>query len=154
MFSFPSCRIIHNRSHYDRLAVFSPQVPFDIHLQVKSRCDLALDTPLYNSHGTAADLLWAGVPLLSLPGEGMAARLASSILKAIGLPLLVAASLADYERVALLLFSQPILLQAVRTKIENSRASWVLHDYSLWARRFHVCHPYVPSPFSLHFSIL
>ena len=29
-----------------------------------------LDTPLYNGHSTAADLLWAGVPAAVLPGDG------------------------------------------------------------------------------------
>lgn len=27
-------------------------------------CDIALDTLRYNSHGTAADIFWAGVPLV------------------------------------------------------------------------------------------
>ena len=38
--------------------LFTEHVPFDMHIQVKARCGVALDTARYNSHGTAADMLW------------------------------------------------------------------------------------------------
>jgi predicted O-linked N-acetylglucosamine transferase (SPINDLY family) len=37
-------------------------------LQRLSRADLLLDSAHYNSHTSAADALWAGLPLLTLPG--------------------------------------------------------------------------------------
>ncbi|KAF2870816.1 glycosyl transferase family 41-domain-containing protein [Massariosphaeria phaeospora] len=46
-------------------------------------CDLFLDTPECNAHTTAADVLWSGTPLLTLPRYNykMCSRMAASILK-------------------------------------------------------------------------
>lgn len=47
-------------------------------------CDLFLDTPECNAHTTAADVLWSGTPLLTLPRHKhkMCSRIAASILRA------------------------------------------------------------------------
>ena len=77
--------------------------------QVKGLADVVLDTHVYNGHGTTgaacthtlstplsltrcpppplslshpsvpADALWAGVPVITLPGQHMAARVASTL---------------------------------------------------------------------------
>src|SRR5258705_323980 len=52
---------------------------------------------------TASDALWAGCPLLTLLGETFAGRVAASLLTAIGLPELVADSVATYEEKAIAL---------------------------------------------------
>lgn len=49
------------------------------HLVAKSHCDLFLDTFQYNAHGTAAEAMWAGVPVLTFPGPKMTARVAASL---------------------------------------------------------------------------
>lgn len=49
---------------------------------VGMRAGMGQDTPLYNAHTTASDALWAGIPLLTIPGKVMAARVATSILHA------------------------------------------------------------------------
>lgn len=36
--------------------------------------DVCLDTPLCNGHTTAMDVLWAGTPVVTLPGETLASR--------------------------------------------------------------------------------
>ena len=46
----------------------------EAHLTRAATCDLAVDTLSYNSHTTGSDGLWAGVPMLSVAGEPMAAR--------------------------------------------------------------------------------
>ena len=43
-------------------------LPQDSHLSGKAAAHLYLDTFVYNGHTTAADALWAGVPMLTLPG--------------------------------------------------------------------------------------
>ncbi|MGL1180827.1 hypothetical protein ACSTLD_24060, partial [Vibrio parahaemolyticus] len=43
-----------------------------------------------NAHTTASDALWAGLPVLTLAGESFPARVAASLLNAVGLPELVA----------------------------------------------------------------
>ena len=47
------------------------------HLARVGGAQLALDTPEYNCHTTGSDALFAGVPLLTLPGEQMASRVAA-----------------------------------------------------------------------------
>lgn len=51
--------------------VLSELLPMDRHLSVKSLATLALDTLNFNGHTTATDTLWAGVPMISLPGDRM-----------------------------------------------------------------------------------
>lgn len=76
--------------------VFSDFFPKTQHLRIKGLSDLFLDTPLYNAHSTASDMLWARVPVLTLPQEKMAARAAASIVMASGLGIGVARNTADY----------------------------------------------------------
>ena len=70
--------------------VFSPRAPKPEHLARLRHADLFLDTWRYNAHTTASDALWVGVPVLTRPGAGFAARVAASLVHAVGLPELVA----------------------------------------------------------------
>lgn len=54
------------------------------HLRRISQAHLSLDTPEYNGHTTGNDMLWANVPLLSVPGEHLTARMGRSLLAASG----------------------------------------------------------------------
>mmetsp|Transcript_22787 Transcript_22787/g.55493 ORF Transcript_22787/g.55493 Transcript_22787/m.55493 type:complete len:711 (-) Transcript_22787:163-2295(-) len=83
--------------------VFTKKVELYRHIIVKSRADLFLDTPLYNAHTTAADSLWATVPILTLPREKMASRVAASLTLSLGMPELVARTMEEYTRLAILL---------------------------------------------------
>jgi predicted O-linked N-acetylglucosamine transferase (SPINDLY family) len=58
--------------------------------------DIALDTLPYNGGTTTFDALWMGVPLVALTGERSISRSASSILRTMGLPELVADSAEAY----------------------------------------------------------
>ncbi|KAE8720242.1 putative UDP-N-acetylglucosamine--peptide N-acetylglucosaminyltransferase SEC [Hibiscus syriacus] len=55
------------------------------HIRRSALADLCLDTPLCNSHSTGTDVLWAGLPMVTLPLEKMAARVAGSLCLATGL---------------------------------------------------------------------
>jgi len=55
------------------------------HIQIKAHADLLFDPPVYNGHSTATDLLWAGVPMLTLPLDNMASRGCASVLSAVGM---------------------------------------------------------------------
>ena len=73
----------------DRL-VFAARVPRnEDHLARHRLADLFLDTAPYNAHTSASDALWAGLPIVTCPGETFAARVAASLLYAVGLPDLV-----------------------------------------------------------------
>ena len=62
--------------------------------------DVCLDTPLCNSHTTGMDVLWAGTPMVTLPGDTMASRVASSQLSCLGCPELIARSPQHYVDIA------------------------------------------------------
>ena len=63
--------------------------------------DVCLDTPLCNGHTTGMDVLWAGTPMVTLPKETLASRVASSQLRACGVPELIAKDAAEYEKIAI-----------------------------------------------------
>jgi len=44
--------------------VFTGTADLEVHVAYKSAADLFLDTALYNAHSTAADVLFAGVPMV------------------------------------------------------------------------------------------
>jgi len=87
--------------------VFSPVAPKEEHVRRGRLADLCLDTPLCNGHTTGMDVLWAGTPVLTLPLETLASRVASSQLHALGFPELVAVSREDYEEKAVRLGNNP-----------------------------------------------
>jgi predicted O-linked N-acetylglucosamine transferase (SPINDLY family) len=62
-------------------------------MQRAKLADLFIDTPLVNAHTSATDVLWAGVPMVTLPRSAMISRVAASILIANGLPHLIARNL-------------------------------------------------------------
>ncbi len=63
------------------------------YMQRAKLADLFIDTPLVNAHTSATDVLWAGVPMVTLPGHAMISRVAASILIADGLQHFVARNL-------------------------------------------------------------
>lgn len=87
--------------------IFSPVAPKEEHVRRGRLADLCLDTPLCNGHTTGMDVLWAGTPVLTLPLETLASRVAASQLYALGFPELVAASRQEYEDIAVRLGSNP-----------------------------------------------
>jgi predicted O-linked N-acetylglucosamine transferase (SPINDLY family) len=115
--------------------VFAPFVPApDEHLARLRLADLFLDTLPYNSHATACDALWAGVPLLTLKGSTFAGRVGASLLSAIGLPELIAHSSTEYEAIALQLARDPFSLAAIRQKLARNRDSYPLFDTARYTR--------------------
>lgn len=63
--------------------IFTDVAPKHLHISRARICDLVLDTAECNAHTTAADVLWSGTPLLTLPRYEykMCSRMAASILK-------------------------------------------------------------------------
>ncbi|EKX50147.1 hypothetical protein GUITHDRAFT_135331 [Guillardia theta CCMP2712] len=75
----------------------------------KRVADLFLDTPEYNAHGTATEVLSSGVPVLTLPGsKAHSSRVAASVVIAAGLPEIIARDLEDYEEIATKLISRRV----------------------------------------------
>jgi predicted O-linked N-acetylglucosamine transferase (SPINDLY family) len=109
--------------------VFATRVPARKgHLSRLRLADLFLDTPNYNAHATAADALWAGVPVLTLLGETFAGRVAASQLSALGMPELITNTQDEYFSKALELANNPQLLTNLRSKQEANRFTTPLFD--------------------------
>ena len=102
--------------------VFASRVPARVdHLSRLRLADLFLDTLYFNAHTTAADALWAGVPVLTCPGNTFASRVAASQLSALGLTECITKSLEDYYAKALELATQPNALRELRDRQEGYR---------------------------------
>lgn len=67
------------------------------HLARLAQADLAVDQSPYNSHTTAADALWMGVPVLTCRGERFDSRVAASLLTAAGATEWITENFAAYE---------------------------------------------------------
>jgi len=114
--------------------VWAPHVNLEEHLGRLQLADLALDTLPVNAHTTASDALWAGVPLVTTPGDSFVARVAASVLAAGGLPELVAADGDAYEQLALDLACDPARLGALRERLARLRGSCALFDCPAYTR--------------------
>ncbi|MCK1395769.1 tetratricopeptide repeat protein [Bradyrhizobium sp. 1] len=114
--------------------VFARRVPQAEHLSRHHLADLFLDTLPYNAHTTAADALWAGLPVVTCPGKSFAGRVAASLLRAVGMPHLVTSDLGAYERLALRLALEPALLDSMRKRLQQNRLSQPLFHSDLYRR--------------------
>ena len=114
--------------------VFAPRAQSPDHLARHRLADLFLDTLPYNAHTTASDALWAGLPVLTLPGRSFAARVAASLLAALDLPELIAQDGEEYEALAIALARDPARLGAVRQRLLANRTTAPLFDTKRTAR--------------------
>lgn len=114
--------------------VFAGQLPRAEYLARYRAADLFLDTTPYNAGTTASDALWAGLPVLTVPGRSFASRMAASLLHAAGLPELVARDGEDYVRMAIELATQPGRLAALRSRLADQREHCLLFDSTRFTR--------------------
>lgn len=121
--------------------VFAARMKPDEHLARQTLADLFLDTLPSNAHTTASDALWAGLPILTCTGTAFPGRVAGSLLKAVGLPELIAPTLERYEALALELATTPAMLAGLRAKLAANRTAYPLFDTERFCR--HVESAYV-----------
>ena len=98
------------------------------HLARQKLADLFLDTLPFNAHSTAADALWAGLPVLTQAGETFAGRVALSLLTALDLPELITRTADEYESVALDLAANPGKLAALKSKLAQNKSTSPLFE--------------------------
>jgi predicted O-linked N-acetylglucosamine transferase (SPINDLY family) len=103
------------------------------HLARLRAADLFLDTLPYNAHATANDALWAGLPIVTRRGESFAARVAASLLTAIGLPELITTTAEQFEDLAVRLATHPQLCADIKAKLRRNRANAPLFDTKSYA---------------------
>lgn len=114
--------------------VFAPKLPGDEHLARHVHADLFLDTLPYNAHTTASDALWCGVSLVTCRGESFSARVAASLLGALGLGDLVTSSLDEYEALALRLAQNESLRVKFKQRHADNRLKYPLFDSTRFCR--------------------
>ena len=98
------------------------------HLARHRSADLFLDSLPYNAHTTASDALWAGLPVLTSPGEGFASRVAASLLRASDLAELVVSDLDAYRETAVALAGDPPRLAALKERLLRAHRAAPLFD--------------------------
>jgi len=108
--------------------IFSDRLSMDEHLARHSLADIFLDTFNFNAHTTACDALWAGLPIVTKIGKSFAARVAGSLLTAIGLTELITNSELEYEELILKLASNPKELKKVKQKLNKNLTLYPLFD--------------------------
>lgn len=114
--------------------VFAPRLPLAEHYLRHGAADLFLDTLPYNAHTTASDALWTGLPVLTVTGSAFAGRVATSLLRAIGLTESITADLPGYERLAIEIAGDPGRLAGWRATLQRNRTRAPLFDTARFAR--------------------
>ena len=114
--------------------VFAARRPQPDYLALYRHADLFLDTWPYNAHTTATDALWEGCPVLTVRGETFAGRVASSLLHAVGLPELVAATVDDYVAAAAAIASDPVRRARLVAHLSGAGRTSSLFDVAAFTR--------------------
>jgi len=104
------------------------------HLARLRLADLFLDTHTCNAHTTASDALWSGLPVLTCSGDGFAGRVAASLLRAVGLPELVAADSEAYAQQAIAFARNPEPLRVLARRLGANRLTHPLFDTGRFTR--------------------
>ena len=119
-----------------RRLVFMPKLPHDEYLARYRHADLFLDTAPYNAHTTASDAIWAGCPLLTVPGDAFAARVAASLNAHLGIASLNVADDAAFVETAVRVGRDARLRASLRAEVAERRASSGLFDMRAFAGDF------------------
>jgi predicted O-linked N-acetylglucosamine transferase (SPINDLY family) len=113
---------------------FASKIDLAGHIARLRSADLFLDTWPCNAHTTASEALWAGVPVLTVPGPTFASRVAASLVDACGLADLACRSEADYVELATALANEPETLRGIKTHLDVNRQRLPLFDAERLAR--------------------
>ncbi len=117
-----------------RRLIFGGRLSLDEYLARYRAMDLFLDTLPYNAGATASDALWVGLPVLTCRGSAFAARVAASLLTAIGAPELIVSTYDEYEEMAVRLALNPAELGRIRSIIAGNHKSTPLFDCARFTR--------------------
>lgn len=120
----------------EQRVVFGVKLPLEGHL-ARLRCaDLFLDTWPCNAHTTASEALWAGVPVVTVPGPTFASRVAASLLHACHLDELVCESAEAYVEKVVALAADLPRLRGMQRHLDEQRLQLPLFDTDRYARDY------------------
>ena len=112
--------------------VMSPLFDSEVEHETKRLADLYLDTHTFNSHTTAVDAMWAGLPLVTVPGAVHNSRVAASLALYEGNQHLVARSFSDYHMLVRSLLRRPQRLQEMKRRIRTALSGNPFESSSFW----------------------
>ena len=112
------------------------KLPHAAYLARYRHVDLFLDTTPYNAHTTASDALWAGCPVLTLPGQTFASRVAGSLNHHLGLDGMNMKNTEAFIATAIRLGRDPAALAELHEALRQAREQSGLFDMSAFAQDF------------------
>jgi hypothetical protein len=132
--------------------IIAPKLPHDEQFIAKTRCDIFLDAVIYGAHGTAADALWSGVPVLTIPSAQPQGRVAASLLRnhiflskvsidstachCLASGCTIARNSADALQLGRLLLAKPAFLREMGLCLHKAAASGTgIFDYVYWTTK-------------------
>jgi predicted O-linked N-acetylglucosamine transferase (SPINDLY family) len=116
--------------------VFAPKLPHLDYLARYRHADLFLDCAPYGAHTTASDAIWAGCPVLTVPGATFASRVAASLNHHLGLPQLNACDDTEFVATAIRLGRDDDERHALRKQLAERRDASGVFDMDGYARDF------------------
>ena len=108
--------------------IFTGRIAGEDHLIRIGFIDLFLDTYPYNAHTTASEAIRMGVPVLTIMGQSFASRVASSLLKNVGLEELIVNNIDDYVKTALKIAGDRKKLQDLKNHLNKPDNTKKLFD--------------------------
>ena len=99
--------------------MFAKTLDYPMYIEILNLMDLSLDTYPFNGMSSSCDVLWSGLPILTLMGDSYSSRGCSSLLNSVNLNSLITHSIGDYEKLAINLAKNPKKLKKLREKIIN-----------------------------------
>ncbi|MDE4124975.1 hypothetical protein PXK18_12420, partial [Phaeobacter gallaeciensis] len=125
-------RLIRPRHPKSRIA----RVSMVEHVSRMGRADLFLDAFNCNAHTTASEAVWSGLPIVTKAGKQFAARVAASIVTAIGCPDLVTETKEEYYDLAYKLATDRDALNEIKQRLKDNLWTTPLYDSEQYVRDF------------------
>lgn len=114
--------------------VFKNRLPRSDYLDLMARAHLFLDTYPCTAHTTASDALRAGLPVLTLCGRSMVARVAASLLTTLGMQTLISPDRDRYKQNAIALYSSPDLYEKTNAELNQAVRTSLLYRPDVYVR--------------------
>jgi predicted O-linked N-acetylglucosamine transferase (SPINDLY family) len=128
------------KRHFEKLGVASNRLELHGILprmqlgEIFSRVDIALDPFPYAGTTTTCEVMWMGIPVVTLSGATTASRSGASLLRSVGLESLIAHSTNGYLDIAESLARDPVRLAMLRGELRDRMRSSTLMDDKAFTR--------------------
>ena len=120
----------------EKRIIFAEKMPSEKHLARIKNADLFLDTYPYNGHTTSSDVLFAGVPFVTLIGKSFASRVGSSLLETLDLTELITNNYIEYENLIIDLVNNKKKLSKIKDKLNKNSKNKSLFKPDIFCKNF------------------